>query len=26
MNGAAKRCEEKPHFVADRLRNLMKNV
>ena len=26
MNGAAKRCKEKPHFVADRLRNLMKNV
>jgi len=25
MNGAAKRCEEKPHIVADRLKNLIRN-
>ena len=25
LNGAAKRCEEKPHIVADRLKNLIKN-
>ena len=25
MNGAAKRCEEKPHIVADRLKNLVGN-
>ena len=25
LNGAAKRCEEKPHILADRLKNLVGN-
>ena len=25
LNGAAKRCEEKPHILADRLKNLIGN-